>query len=30
METILLNNGIRMPVIGYGTWDIRGKECVNV
>lgn len=29
MKTIRLNNGIQMPVIGYGTWDIRGKECIQ-
>lgn len=24
---IQLNNGIPMPLLGFGTWDLRGKEC---
>jgi len=29
MEYITLHNGIQMPAVGYGTWDLRGKECVD-
>jgi diketogulonate reductase-like aldo/keto reductase len=29
MEYVKLNNGMVMPMAGYGTWDLRGKECVN-
>lgn len=25
METLTLNNGVRMPLVGFGTWDVRGK-----
>lgn len=30
MKTITLNNGVKMPVIGLGTWDLRGKNCERV
>lgn len=23
----VLNNGVTMPLLGFGTWDLRGKEC---
>ena len=26
MEYQTLHNGIAMPMIGFGTWDVRGKE----
>ena len=26
MEYIKLNNGIDMPIVGFGTWDVRGSE----
>lgn len=26
-ETVILNNGVEMPTIGYGTWDLRGTDC---
>ena len=26
MEYVQLNNDVRMPLIGYGTWDVRGEE----
>ena len=29
MKSILLNNGITMPLVGLGTWDLRGKECIE-
>ena len=29
MEYRTLNNGIRMPLCGFGTWDLRGNECVS-
>lgn len=27
METITLNNGVEMPLIGFGTWALAGKQC---
>lgn len=27
MEYITLYNGIQMPLVGFGTWDLRGAEC---
>lgn len=27
MQFITLNNGIKMPLVGFGTWRIRGAEC---
>lgn len=29
MEYRKLNNGIMIPAAGYGTWDLRGRECVR-
>ena len=29
MEYKTLNNGIRIPAAGFGTWDLRGNECVS-
>ena len=26
MEYITLNNGVRMPMVGFGTWEIRGES----
>ncbi len=26
MDYMVLNNGVRMPLIGFGTWDVRGAE----
>lgn len=26
MEYLTLNNGVQMPVIGFGTWDVRGEQ----
>lgn len=26
MKYVTLNNGIQMPMLGYGTWDLRGEE----
>ena len=30
MEYITLNNGIEMPLLGLGTWNLNGQECVNI
>lgn len=30
MEYITLNNGILMPLVGLGTWDLTGQECINI
>lgn len=30
MEYVTLNNGVRMPLLGLGTWDLRGDECERV
>ena len=27
MKTIRLHNGVDMPVVGLGTWDLRGETC---
>lgn len=29
MEFVKLNNGIAMPLVGFGTWDLRGPACVT-
>lgn len=29
MEYSQLNNGVMMPLVGLGTWDLRGQECVD-
>lgn len=29
METRMLKNGTRIPVIGFGTWQLQGDECVR-
>ena len=28
MEYKELNNGVKIPVVGLGTWDLRGRECI--
>jgi diketogulonate reductase-like aldo/keto reductase len=28
-KTIKLNNGIEMPILGLGTWALRGQECIQ-
>ena len=31
MEYLALNNGVRMPLVGFGTWTLRGetgKRCI--
>ena len=30
MEYITLNNGIEMPLLGLGKWNLNGQECVNI
>ena len=30
MESIQLSNGMTMPLIGLGTWDLNGQECVKM
>lgn len=25
METFILNNGVKLPAVGFGTWDVRGE-----
>ena len=27
MKYVTLHNGIKMPMIGFGTWDLHGKDC---
>lgn len=27
MEYVTLNNGIKMPVLGYGVFQVKGEEC---
>lgn len=27
MEYVTLNNGIKMPVLGYGVYQVKGEEC---
>ncbi|MDO5390828.1 MAG: aldo/keto reductase [Eubacteriales bacterium] len=29
MESIVLNNNVKMPLVGLGTWDLRGDECIQ-
>lgn len=29
MEYVTLNNGVKMPLVGLGTWNLRGQECTN-
>jgi 2,5-diketo-D-gluconate reductase A len=28
-ESVILQNGNEMPIIGYGTWPMRNDECVQ-
>lgn len=31
MKYVTLNNGVQMPMAGFGTWDVRGengKHCI--
>lgn len=30
METVQLNNGIALPLLGLGTWDLRGESCTRL
>lgn len=30
MEYMTLNNGVKMPLLGLGTWDLNGEECTQV
>lgn len=29
MNMVELNNGIKMPLIGFGTWNLNGDECIH-
>ena len=29
MDYLTLTNNIKMSLIGLGTWDLRGKECID-
>lgn len=29
MDTVLLNNGVEMPLVGLGTWNLRGEKCTQ-
>lgn len=29
MEYVALNNGVKMPVLGYGVYKISSRECVR-
>ena len=29
MEVMELNNGLSMPMVGFGTWDLRGPDCAD-
>lgn len=29
MEFVKLNNGVLMPLVGYGVFQINGEECVQ-
>ena len=26
MEYVTLNNGVQLPMIGFGTWDVRERQ----
>lgn len=28
-KVIILNNGIKMPAVGFGTWPLKGESCTN-
>lgn len=30
MEYITLNTGNKIPLVGLGTWNLRGKECMQI
>lgn len=29
MEYFTLNNGVKLPAVGFGTWDVRGEAGKN-
>ena len=29
MDYLTLNNGVQLPMVGFGTWDVRGEAGKN-
>ena len=29
MDYLKLNNGVQLPMVGFGTWDVRGEAGKN-
>lgn len=29
LSTIVLNSGNKIPIIGYGTYQLKGKDCLD-
>ena len=30
MQTVKLNNGVEMPILGFGVYQVAGNECEEV